>query len=58
MAAIADCNKAIKNMGSNDGEDELQKLIKLIEQAVQNPKRAHASPRLHTAQTFNDRRIT
>ena len=27
MAAIADCNKAIKNMGSNDGADELQQLM-------------------------------
>ena len=31
MAAIADCNKAIKNMGSNDGADELKQLMKLTE---------------------------
>ena len=29
MAAIADCNKAIKNMGNNDGAYELQQLMKL-----------------------------
>ena len=28
MAAIADCNKVIKNMGRNDGADELKQLIK------------------------------
>ena len=31
MAAIADFNKAIRNMGSNDGADELKQLMKLIE---------------------------
>ena len=31
MAAIADCNKAIRNMGSNDGADELKQLMKLTE---------------------------
>ena len=31
MAAIADCKKAIKNMGRNDGADELQQLMKLTE---------------------------
>ena len=60
MAAITDCNKAIKNMGSNDGADELQQLMKLTEQAVNNTKQAHASPRVHTAQTLENenRRIT
>ena len=36
MAAIADCAKAIKNMGSNDGADEMQKLQQLTEKAVRN----------------------
>ena len=31
MAAIADCNKAIKNMGINDGADELKQLMKITE---------------------------
>ena len=31
MAAIADCNKAIKNIGSNDVADELKQLTKLTE---------------------------
>ena len=53
MAAIADCNKAIKNMGSNDGADELKQLMKLTEKTVQNNERAHPSPRVHTAQTLN-----
>ena len=56
MAAIADCNKAIKNMGSNDGADELKLLMKLTEKTVQNNKRAHASPRVHTAQTLDSNR--
>ena len=30
MAAIADCAKAIKNMGSNDGSYEIQQLLQLI----------------------------
>ena len=38
MAAIADCNKPIKNMGRNDGADELQQLLKLTEEAVKNNK--------------------
>ena len=38
MAVISDCNKAIKNMGSNDGANELQQLMKLTEQAVNNNK--------------------
>ena len=38
MSAIANCNKAIKNMGRNDGADELQHLMKLTEQAVNNNK--------------------
>ena len=29
LASIADCNKAIKKMGSNDGVDELQQLMEL-----------------------------
>ena len=79
MAAIADCNKAIKNMGSNDGADELQQSLKLTEESVkknkaiskpENPtphtntekqdERAHAFPRVHTAQTLENenRRIT
>ena len=36
MAAIADCDKYIKNMGSNDGADEMQQLLKLTEEAVRN----------------------
>ena len=38
MAVIADCNKGIKNMGSNDGADELQQLLKLTEESVKNNK--------------------
>ena len=53
MAAIADCNKAIKNMGSNDGADELKQLMKLTEKTVQNNKREHAYPRVHTSKTLN-----
>ena len=50
MSAIADCNKAIKNMGSNDGADELQQLMKLTEKAVKNNK-AIATPRKQTPHT-------
>ena len=39
MAAIADCNKAIKNMGSNDGADELKQLMKLVEKTIKNDER-------------------
>ena len=38
MAAIADCNKTIKNMGRNDGADELQQLLKLTEESVKKNK--------------------
>ena len=34
MAAVADCTKSIKNMGSNDGSDEMQQLLKLTEKAA------------------------
>ena len=53
MAAIADCNKTIKNMGSNDGADELKQLMKLTEKTIENNERTQASPRVHTAQTLN-----
>ena len=36
LAAIADCAKAIKNMGSNAGAYEMQQLLKFIEEAVKN----------------------
>ena len=36
MAAIADCDKAIKNMVSNNGTDEMKQLLQLIENAVRN----------------------
>ena len=36
MAAIVDCAKAIKKMGSNDGADVMQQLLKLTEKAVRN----------------------
>ena len=29
MAAIAECDESIKNMGINDGSDEMQQLLKL-----------------------------
>ena len=53
MAAIADFNKAIRNMVSNDGADELKQLMKLTEKTVNNNERTQASPRVHTAQTLN-----
>ena len=40
-------------MGSNDVSDELKQLMKLTEKTVQNNKWAHASPRVHIAQTLN-----
>ena len=50
MAAIADCAKAIKNMGSNDGEDEMQQLLQLTEKAVRNNEviAKSAKPAPHT----------
>ena len=50
MAAIADCNKAIKNMGSNFGADEMQQFLKLIEEAVSNNEAISksAKPAQHT----------
>ena len=36
MVAIADCTKAIKNMGSNDRADKMQKLLQLTENAVRH----------------------
>ena len=53
MAAIADCNKAIKKMGSIDGADELKQLKKLTEKTKKINERNHASPRVHTALTRN-----
>ena len=59
MAAIADCNKAIRNMGSNDGADEQKKLMKLTEKTVKNNERTQVSPRVHISQTLNsDKPIT
>ena len=43
-------------MGSNDGSDELKQLMKLTEKTVQNNKWAHASPRVHIAQTLDSNR--
>ena len=57
MAAIDDYNKAIKNMGINDGADKLNQLMKLKENIVHNNKRAHASPRVHTAQKINSNKL-
>ena len=50
MAAIADCAKAIKNMGSNDGAYEMQKLIHLTEKAARNNENIgkSANPVPHT----------
>ena len=53
MAAIADCNKIIKNMSTNDGADELKQLMKLTEKTIKNNERTQASPRVHTALTPN-----
>ena len=53
MAAIADCNKAIKNMGSNDGADELKEFMKLTEKTIKSNERTQASTRVHTAITPN-----
>ena len=50
MAAIDDCNKSIKKMGRNDRADELQQLMKLIEQSVKNNK-AIATPGKPTPHT-------
>ena len=36
MAAIADCAKYIKNMGSNNGADEMNQLLQPTEEAVRN----------------------
>ena len=36
MAAIADCAKTIKNMGSKNRADEMQQLLKLTEKSVRN----------------------
>ena len=36
MAAIADCAKAIKNMGSNNGADEMKQLLQLPDKSVIN----------------------
>ena len=33
-AAISDCTKAIRNMGGNNGADEMQQLLQLTEKAV------------------------
>ena len=38
MSAISDCTKAIKDIGRNDGADELQQLLKLTEEAVKKNK--------------------
>ena len=56
MAAIADCNKSIKNMGSNDGAYELQKLMKLIEESVNNNKAIVTSGR-PTPQTNAEKKV-
>ena len=53
MAAIADCNKAIRNTGINDGSDELKQLMKLTGKKVNNNERTQASPRVHTSKTLN-----
>ena len=47
MAAIADCNKAIRKMGSNNGGDEHKQLMKLTEKTVKNNERTQASLRVH-----------
>ena len=53
MAAIADCNKAIKNMGRSYGAYELKQLIKLTEKTINNNERTQAAPRVQTAITPN-----
>ena len=34
MASISDCAKDIKNMGNNNGADEMQQLLQLTEKSV------------------------
>ena len=36
MAAIADCAKAIKNLGNSNGGEEMRQLIQLTERALQH----------------------
>ena len=52
MASIADCTKSIKNMGRNDGSDEMQQFLKLTEESVRNneaiSKSANPDPHTNT----------
>ena len=57
MAAMADCNKAINNMDSNDGADELKQLMKLTEKTIKNNEQTQASPRVHTPLTPNSKKL-
>ena len=36
MAAIADCSKAIKNLGNGNGDEETRQLIQITERAMQS----------------------
>ena len=45
MAAIADCAKAIKNLGNGNGGEEMQQLIQITEHAMQiKTSNAKATP--------------
>ena len=55
MAAIADCDKAIKNMGESNGADEMHQLIKLTERAVQHNPAITAASKLSLSTTENPR---
>ena len=44
VAAIADCAKAIKNLGNGNVSDEMQQLFRLTERAIQHNTSISATP--------------
>ena len=58
MAAIADCDKAIKNMGINNEADEMQQLLKFKEKSIRNNEAVSKSVKLapHTNADQHDGR--
>ena len=55
MAAIAECTKAIKNMGDSNSTDEMHKLLHLTDRAVQHNLAITAASQLAPSTTVNPR---
>ena len=55
MAAIADCNKAIKYLGNSNGSEEMRQLIQITERALQHKTSIATTPTITACDPENSR---